>query len=536
MKAFSSFQSLVWCHWAMVRKKGSLILCGAFLFVAWNALLLLFLWGRPPIGRFGEGGGAEPGAGEEWGAGKAKVGGANGLAGEVIRLAEEVELELETQKKLLKQIQSHRELWEQRKELGKRELENKKNTEEPKKPQQYPEVPPSHTVVEDTKTIANNTQTLTVAQPHLVTKEEKLDQNKQMVENEVGLTKPSPQIIIPILVIACDRVTVKRSLDKLIQYRPSAELYPIIVSQDCGHADTARVIDSYGSQITHISQPDLADIPVRPDHRKFQGYYKIARHYRWALNQVFNVFAYSTVVIVEDDLEVAPDFFEYFHALYPILHSDPTLWCISAWNDNGREVLVDPGKAKLLYRTDFFPGLGWMLLKEVWAELEPKWPKAFWDDWMRHPEQRKDRSCIRPEISRTITFGRKGVSLGQFFDQYLRYIKLNTEFVPFTKMDLSYLIREKYDENFEKEVYSAPLVKVEELQHGGSLKGSGPFRVQYSSRESFKVLARNLGVMDDLKSGVPRAGYRGVVSFISRGRRIFLAPPEGWTKYDTSWS
>ncbi|KAL1255772.1 hypothetical protein QQF64_013833 [Cirrhinus molitorella] len=540
MKAFSSLRSLMWCHWAMVRKKGSLILCGAFLFVAWNALLLLFLWGRPPIGRLGEGGGAEPGAGEEWGGGKTKVGGANGLAGEVIRLAEEVESELETQKKLLKQIQSHRELWEQRKQLGKRESEDTKdvrNVEEPKKSQQIPVVPLSHKIVDDTKTVTGKHEVLMVTPPRLVMKEQEHEQeDKKMPEDEVGQTKPNPQIIIPILVIACDRVTVKRSLDKLIQYRPSAELYPIIVSQDCGHADTARVIGSYGSQITHISQPDLADIPVRPDHRKFQGYYKIARHYRWALNQVFNVFAYSTVVIVEDDLEVAPDFFEYFHALYPILRSDPTLWCISAWNDNGRDGLVDPGKAELLYRTDFFPGLGWMLLKEVWAELEPKWPKAFWDDWMRHPEQRKDRSCIRPEISRTITFGRKGVSLGQFFDQYLRYIKLNTEFVPFTKLDLSYLIREKYDETFEKEVYSAPLVKVEELQQGGSLKGSGPYRVQYSSRDSFKVLARNLGVMDDLKSGVPRAGYRGVVSFISRGRRIFLAPPEGWTKYDTSWS
>lgn len=510
------------------------------MFVAWNALLLLFLWGRPPIGRLGEGGGAEPGAGEEWGAGKSKVGGANGLAGEVIRLAEEVESELETQKKLLKQIQSHRELWEQRKELEKRESEDTKDEKidvEPKKPRQIPAVHLSHKVVEDAQTVTKKMQTLMVTPPQLVMKEQETDQkNKQMMEDQLGLTTPSPQIIIPILVIACDRVTVKRSLDRLIQYRPSAELYPIIVSQDCGHADTARVIGSYGSQITHISQPDLADIPVRPDHRKFQGYYKIARHYRWALNQVFNVFAYSTVVIVEDDLEVAPDFFEYFRALYPILRSDPTLWCISAWNDNGRDGLVDPGKAELLYRTDFFPGLGWMLLKEVWAELEPKWPKAFWDDWMRHPEQRKNRSCIRPEISRTITFGRKGVSLGQFFDQYLRYIKLNTEFVPFTKHDLSYLVREKYDVSFEKDVYSAPLVKVEELQHGGSLKGSGPFRVQYSSRDSFKVLARNLGVMDDLKSGVPRAGYRGVVSFISRGRRIYLAPPEGWTKYDVSWS
>lgn len=35
---------------------------------------------------------------------------------------------------------------------------------------------------------------------------------------------------------------------------------------------------------------------------------------------------------------------------------------------------------------------------------------SFWDDWMREPEQRKNRSCIHPEISRSKTFGRTGVS------------------------------------------------------------------------------------------------------------------------------
>ncbi|KAL0174801.1 hypothetical protein M9458_030769, partial [Cirrhinus mrigala] len=180
---------------------------------------------------------------------------------------------------------------------------------------------------------------------------------------------------------------------------------------------------------------------------------------------------------------VAPDFFEYFRALHPILKSDPTLWCVSAWNDNGREGFVDPGKASLLYRTDFFPGLGWMLTKDLWAELEPKWPASFWDDWMRHPDQRRD-------------------SLGQFYDKYLRFIRLNTEFVPFTKMDLSYLEKKKYDESFEKEVYAVPVVTVEDLK-SGKLSGSGP-------PDSFKTLSRSLGVMDDLK---------GVVSFLLRGKR-----------------
>lgn len=41
-------------------------------------------------------------------------------------------------------------------------------------------------------------------------------------------------------------------------------------------------------------------------------------------------------LIISDDLDVAPDFYEYFSATYPILRSDPTLWCVSAWNDNGK--------------------------------------------------------------------------------------------------------------------------------------------------------------------------------------------------------
>lgn len=38
----------------------------------------------------------------------------------------------------------------------------------------------------------------------------------------------------------------------LERYRPSAGLFPIVVSQDCGHEATANTINAYGSRITHI--------------------------------------------------------------------------------------------------------------------------------------------------------------------------------------------------------------------------------------------------------------------------------------------
>lgn len=446
-------------------KKSSLALGGAALFLAWNGLLLLFLWSRP---------GAVP----------SPPGASRQLPARLLQLAQDAEAELRLQRELLLQLRR----------LGRPRT--------PGPPQRAPSAaapaPPAPPAPPEPP-------------------------------------EPPEPPVIPVLVLACDRSSVRRCLDKILRYRPSARRFPVIVSQDCGHAETARVIASYGQAVAHIRQPDLSDIAVPPEHRKFQGYYRISRHYRWALGQVFRTFRYRAAIVVEDDLEVAPDFFEYFQAVLPLLQRDPSLWCISAWNDNGKEAMVDAAHAELLYRTDFFPGLGWLLLAELWDELEPKWPPAFWDDWMRQPEQRRGRSCVRPEVSRTMTFGRKGVSHGQFFDQYLKFIKLNDRFVPFTQLDLSYLKKEEYERFFLQQVYSAPEIQIEELQKDAG-RDSGPVRLQYRGRDSFKALAKALGLMDDLKSGVPRAGYRGIVSFVCRGRRVFLAPPSDWTGYDPSWS
>ena len=145
-----------------------------------------------------------------------------------------------------------------------------------------------------------------------------------------------------------------------------------------------------------------------------------------------------------------------------------------------------------------------MLKSELWKELKPKWPKrsaccgrqihvsflyqvgifnsfissplslslipclifsplppppplflsslfhiaSYWDDWMREPQQRKGRVCIRPEISRTYTFGDAGVSLGQYWSQHLQYIVLNQNPVDFSKVNISYLQQVSCSEGF----------------------------------------------------------------------------------------
>ncbi|CAH0717158.1 unnamed protein product, partial [Brenthis ino] len=360
------------------------------------------------------------------------------------------------------------------------------------------------------------------------------DKDSQSILNEEATQYKNP--VLPVLVIACDRVTVKRCLDNLVKFRPNKETFPIIVSQDCGHNETYHVIKSYtdsDASVTVVRQPDLSEIPLPRAKIKFKGYYKIARHYKFALNHVFVDLNYDAVIIVEDDLDISPDFFEYFLGTYPLLFKDPSIWCISAWNDNGKKELIDLTQPALLHRTDFFPGLGWLLRRASWLQLEPKWPEAFFDDWLRDPENTNGRACIRPEISRTYSFGKVGVSKGLFFDMHLRYMQLNMEFVEFTKLNLTYLIKDVYDEALTSLVASLPEVSADDAVSG---TGTEPaLRVTYSSAKSYQKAAKKLGLMDDFRSGIPRTAYRGIVTCSRRGRRVYLAPVHRWEKYDPTW-
>jgi alpha-1,3-mannosyl-glycoprotein beta-1,2-N-acetylglucosaminyltransferase len=123
---------------------------------------------------------------------------------------------------------------------------------------------------------------------------------------------------------------------------------------------------------------------------------------------------FESVIILEEDLEISVDFFSFFNAMEPVLVKDQSsLFCVSGWNDNGKQTLINMANVELVHRSDFFPGLGWMLLRNFWLEIKDKWPVSFWDDWLREIDQRKGRSCLRPEVSRTSIsskYGKAGVS------------------------------------------------------------------------------------------------------------------------------
>jgi hypothetical protein len=203
-----------------------------------------------------------------------------------------------------------------------------------------------------------------------------------------------------LLIIASDRPNyLQRTLAAVVKYHPR-DAVPIVISEDGNDGQVQRVVDS-----ARISLSAGSHLPFRHWHRpndrsqKFEnGYFRLAEHFRWALSEVFHDVSVRRVIILEEDIEVAPDFFEFFGAVAPLLEADKSLLAASAFNDNGFKGLVKDNKQ--LYRSDFFPGLGWMMtrygpfvycayslrrsmLRNLWEELAGKWPKAYWDDWLR---------------------------------------------------------------------------------------------------------------------------------------------------------
>lgn len=333
-----------------------------------------------------------------------------------------------------------------------------------------------------------------------------------------------------LLIICANRPEyLKRTLEAVAKYRPQD--LPIFISQDGADPGVEKLIKGTFLHL-QLRSPDVEFIHKQHhgDGNYENGYFRLAAHYKWALDQAFSLPSVRRVIILEEDLVVAPDFFELFAATAPLLDRDATLLAVSAWNDNGMAQAVrDPAQ---LYRSDFFPGLGWMMPRRIWEELGPKWPRAYWDDWLRESKQRQGRHIIRPEICRTFHIGQKGVSNAQY-STYLNSIRLNENAVAFRTMDLSYLQLPQWDDIYLGQVRASTLVSLEDARSGRGLltakrTGNKEVRVVYGAFEgpgnSYSKLAEWAGAMDNVKAGVPRTAYKGVVTLWKGEVKVHLVP------------
>ena len=110
--------------------------------------------------------------------------------------------------------------------------------------------------VDDTQKLLSQLQLSKIESP----KKELSDANLNSPDIENDVAKDSLQV--PVLVIACNRPTVSRALDSILAARSNGEMFPIVVSQDCGHIETLNVIKKYSNAHDHlqyIEQTDRSD-------------------------------------------------------------------------------------------------------------------------------------------------------------------------------------------------------------------------------------------------------------------------------------
>lgn len=139
---------------------------------------------------------------------------------------------------------------------------------------------------------------------------------------------------------------------------------------------------------------------------------------------------------------------------------------------------------------------------------------------MRLRAVRKSRQCIRPEICRTYNFGQKGSSHGQFYEKYLKPIKLNDVMIDWQNQDVHYLEPKAYAQMIGRKMASAKmLTSTDEVKlHPGTVK------LLYDGKQEYEKLANELGIIDDWKDGVPRGSYHGIVTLHMHNTEILLAP------------
>ena len=268
-----------------------------------------------------------------------------------------------------------------------------------------------------------------------------------------------------IVVLAHDRKkNLLACLESLLRLS-EAKLFKIYVSldEDLAYVEMREVIINVSKRYQQevavwiVEQPKAKDPADNEEQQKWfsSSTGKIAHHYWSVFERIFAKQEHEAAIFLEEDLVVAPDFLALFLSTAWVLREDPSVWCVSAWNDAGFSFAVSDQCR--LFRSTYFPGLGFMLPRNVWIRLREEWPSTptmGWDYWMRTAFRRADKECIVPEVPRSRHASRKGSSVVtheqvEYFE-LMAFAQVNsqcdTKEKPCTHFgNINYVLRETYE-------------------------------------------------------------------------------------------
>lgn len=356
--------------------------------------------------------------------------------------------------------------------------------------------------------------------------ENKLDDAAEVLPStgaNVVVRKTAPQGIAVVVLAYNSSQGLSATLESLFRAHPADENFVFYVSQDGEEEEVTETITAAQATrtVVHLRHQQMTlleesePMPVR-----FEQSYRISSHLKWVLSQLFDVLGYDKVVVFEEDMVVSPDLLVYLSAASFVLDEDPTVYCVTGWSANGRPPIASVHSE--VYRTDHFAGIGFMLGRDIWTELSTQWPAAFWRDWLNNANQRKERTCVYPEVSRV------GLSAAPEAGDWLNGPPWTPAGdVSFTRAMLDYLVTAKYD------AWWGPLLEEATLLHGLEGMNGMPSLVVETNATTFKVLYASDEDLHSMMAGVGMVGaaagpapgsYKGTVHFRWDGYRVLFTP------------
>ncbi|XP_045610253.2 protein O-linked-mannose beta-1,2-N-acetylglucosaminyltransferase 1 [Procambarus clarkii] len=206
-----------------------------------------------------------------------------------------------------------------------------------------------------------------------------------------------PREELGVVVVASNRPRYLYRLLRQLLTQVGVVVEQVLVSVDGECVETIKLLEVLGLRwLVHAPEGSLSP--------------RISRHVRFALFHALEEVSADKIIVLEEDLILAPDFFSYMQQTAVLLDRDPSLYAVSAYSHfSYAHTAHDPTR---LNRVHSLPAYGWMVKRSFLRETLPKWPPVSvttdWDYWMGCGLVRRGRELVIPEVSRTTHAGLSG--------------------------------------------------------------------------------------------------------------------------------
>lgn len=242
-----------------------------------------------------------------------------------------------------------------------------------------------------------------------------------------------------IVVLACRRKEGVLSSIRTLQSLPFIDEFSLYVSIGCPEEPIRWEFDDPTIRVLHYQDPPTTKGIPKP-------FLRIQLHYQFLLKELFEVNQHSHVIILEDDLGLSRDLLNFFKQTASLLEADPSLVCVSAFNDQALGEREDP---LLLKRSSSFPNLALLFARRgydlLWRGKPLQDTTNGWDHWLRVQAASMQLECVYPVLPRVrhLITEKSSTATKGFAKKLASYPMAGEDLIDLG--DLSYLIEANYD-------------------------------------------------------------------------------------------